>query len=88
MQLATDIYQRIAAARVFIDKNYYTSIDPEQIARQAFLSRFHPDFLPLPESKEQVLIALFSKINRIYNSSVVIDIDLSHLLMEICSKTP
>lgn len=41
MQLTTDIYQRIAAARVFIDKNYHTSIDLDQIARQAFLSRFH-----------------------------------------------
>ena len=41
MQLTTDIYQRIARAKVFIDKNYHTSIDLEQIARQAFLSRFH-----------------------------------------------
>ena len=41
MQLTTDIYQRIAVAKVFIDENYQTDIDLEQISRQAFLSRFH-----------------------------------------------
>ena len=41
MQLTTDIYQRIAAAKVFIDDNYQKSIDLEQISKQAFLSRFH-----------------------------------------------
>jgi len=41
MQLTTDIYQRIAAAKVFIDDNYHEDIDLEQISRQAFLSRFH-----------------------------------------------
>lgn len=41
MQLTTDIYQRIAAAKVFIDENYHESIDLEKIARQAFMSRFH-----------------------------------------------
>jgi len=41
MQLTTDIYQRIAAAKVFIDDNYHDVIDLQQISRQAFLSRFH-----------------------------------------------
>ena len=41
MQLKTEIYQRIAAAKVFIDKNYHEDIDLEQISQQAFLSRFH-----------------------------------------------
>ncbi len=41
MQLTTDIYQRIAAAKVFIDDNYQEDIDLEQISKQAFLSRFH-----------------------------------------------
>jgi len=41
MQLSTDIYQRIVAAKVFIDENYHESIDLEQISKQAFLSRFH-----------------------------------------------
>jgi len=41
MNLTTDIYQRIVAAKVFIDDNYQESIDLEQISKQAFLSRFH-----------------------------------------------
>ena len=41
MQLTTDIYQRIASAKVFIDQHYHESIDLEQISKQAFLSRFH-----------------------------------------------
>lgn len=41
MQLTTDIYQRIVAAKVFIDENYHEQIDLEQISQQAFLSRFH-----------------------------------------------
>jgi AraC-like DNA-binding protein len=41
VQLSTDIYQRIAAAKVFIDKNYHEPIDLDQISRQALLSRFH-----------------------------------------------
>lgn len=41
MQLTTDIYQRIAAAKVFIDQNYHESIDLDRISRQALLSRFH-----------------------------------------------
>lgn len=41
MNLTTDIYQRIAAAKVYIDDNYQEDIDLEQISKQAFLSRFH-----------------------------------------------
>ena len=41
MNLTTDIYQRIAAAKVYIDDNYHESIDLEQISQQAFLSPFH-----------------------------------------------
>jgi AraC-like DNA-binding protein len=41
MNLNSDIYQRIAAAKVYIDENYHESIDLEEISQQAFLSRFH-----------------------------------------------
>jgi AraC-like DNA-binding protein len=41
MNLTTDIYQRIVAAKVYIDDNYYESIGLEQISQQAFLSPFH-----------------------------------------------
>ena len=41
MNLTTDIYQRIVAAKVYIDENYQESIDLEQISKKAFLSRFH-----------------------------------------------
>ncbi len=39
--LTTDIYQRIAAAKVYIDDNYQEDIDLKQVSKQAFLSRFH-----------------------------------------------
>lgn len=41
MQLTTDIYQRIVAAKVYIDENFHEPIDLEIISQQAFLSRFH-----------------------------------------------
>jgi len=41
MELANDIYQRIATAKIFIDENYHESIDLDEISQQAFLSRFH-----------------------------------------------
>ena len=41
MNLTTDIYQRIATAKVYIDENYHESIDLEEISQHAFLSRFH-----------------------------------------------
>ena len=41
MHLTTDIYQRIVAAKIYIDENYQEPIDLDTISRQAFLSRFH-----------------------------------------------
>lgn len=41
MNLTPDIYQRIVAAKVYIDDNYQEPIGLEQISKQAFLSRFH-----------------------------------------------
>ncbi len=41
MTLTTDIYQRIVAAKVYIDENFHEPIDLELISQQAFLSRFH-----------------------------------------------
>jgi len=41
MSLTTDIYQRIATAKIFIDENYDEAIGLEEISQQAFLSRFH-----------------------------------------------
>lgn len=41
MQLTTDIYQRLATAKVFIDENFQEDIDLDQVSRQALLSRFH-----------------------------------------------
>lgn len=41
MNLTIDIYQRIAAAKIFIDKNFHESIDLDEISQQAFFSRFH-----------------------------------------------
>jgi AraC-like DNA-binding protein len=41
MKLSTDLYQRIVAAKIYIDDNFYGSIDLERISQQAFLSPFH-----------------------------------------------
>ena len=41
MNLTTDIYQRIVAAKVYMDDNYHEPIDLQEISQQAFLSRFH-----------------------------------------------
>ncbi|WP_217603789.1 helix-turn-helix domain-containing protein [Chitinophaga sp. GbtcB8] len=41
MQLPEDIYQRIVAAKLFMDEHYHESIDLGEISGQAFLSRFH-----------------------------------------------
>ena len=41
MHLSTDIYQRVAAAKIFIDENYHEAIDLDEISQKAFLSRFH-----------------------------------------------
>ena len=39
--LTEDIYQRIIAAKIFIDENYQEPINLDLISQQAFLSRFH-----------------------------------------------
>ena len=41
MNITPDIYQRIVAAKVYIDENFQEPIDLEIISQQAFLSRFH-----------------------------------------------
>jgi AraC-like DNA-binding protein len=39
--LNTDIYRRIVAAKVYIDENYQSPIDLDEISQRAFLSKFH-----------------------------------------------
>jgi len=41
MNLTNDLYERIAAAKVYIDDNFREPINLEAISQQAFLSRFH-----------------------------------------------
>ena len=41
MNLSSQIYQRIALAKIYIDENYQEAIDLDDIAEQAFISRFH-----------------------------------------------
>jgi AraC-like DNA-binding protein len=41
MNLNPDIYERIVAAKTYIDDNYHEPIDLDRISQQAFLSRFH-----------------------------------------------
>jgi AraC-like DNA-binding protein len=41
MNLSTDIYQRIVAAKVYIDENFHDTIALDDISSRAFLSRFH-----------------------------------------------
>jgi len=41
MPLTTEIYQRIASAKVFIDENYQEPINLDDVSEQAFFSRFH-----------------------------------------------
>ena len=41
MNLTSDLYHRIVAAKVYIDENFQESIDLENISQQAFLSKFH-----------------------------------------------
>ena len=41
MPITTDLYERIVAAKVFIDQNYHESINLNAISQKAFLSRFH-----------------------------------------------
>jgi len=41
VNITADIYQRVVAAKLYIDKNYQEPIDLDTISQQAFLSRFH-----------------------------------------------
>ena len=41
VQLTSDIYQRLVSAKRFMDEHYPDPVSLEQVARQAFLSRFH-----------------------------------------------
>ena len=41
MRITTNIYQRIVAAKIYIDENYQEDINLEQISKQAYFSRFH-----------------------------------------------
>ena len=41
MNITSDIYQRIASAKMYIDEKYDERIDLEEISQQAYLSRFH-----------------------------------------------
>jgi len=41
LNLTTDMYQRIAAAKMYIDDNFQETLDLEEISSKAFLSRFH-----------------------------------------------
>ncbi|HEV8286013.1 MAG TPA: AraC family transcriptional regulator [Chitinophagaceae bacterium] len=41
MNLTSDLYQRIASAKIYIDENYQEPIDLNAISQQAYLSRFH-----------------------------------------------
>src|ERR1043165_8575886 len=39
--LTSDMYQRIVAAKMYIDENFPEAIDLDEISQQAFLSKFH-----------------------------------------------
>lgn len=41
MPLPKDLYKRLAAAKIFLDENYYLPISLGDIAKQAHLSSFH-----------------------------------------------
>ena len=41
MPIAPELYERIVAAKIFIDENYCDPINLDEISQQAFLSRFH-----------------------------------------------
>lgn len=41
MQVNTDIYRRVIAAKSFMDENYHEPIDLDEISQKAFLSKFH-----------------------------------------------
>src|SRR5689334_2105536 len=41
MTLTPEIYERIVAAKIYIDENFHEPIDLGQISQQAYFSRFH-----------------------------------------------
>ena len=41
MALALDLYPRIISAKIFMDENFHEPIELDQIAGQAYLSKFH-----------------------------------------------
>ena len=41
MPIAIDLYDRIIAAKAFMDENYHEPLKLEEISSKAFLSRFH-----------------------------------------------
>lgn len=41
MEHTTDIYQRIVAAKIYIDENYNSPLNLEAVSEQAYFSRFH-----------------------------------------------
>ena len=41
MPIAEELYERIVAAKVFIDENYKEAINLDDISQKAFLSRYH-----------------------------------------------
>ena len=41
MPLSRDLYERIIAAKIYIDENYQEQLSLEEISQKAFLSRFH-----------------------------------------------
>jgi AraC-like DNA-binding protein len=41
MPIAEELYERIVAAKVFIDENYHEAINLDEISQKAFLSRYH-----------------------------------------------
>lgn len=41
MPIAEGLYERIVAAKVYIDQNYHEAINLDAISQRAFLSRYH-----------------------------------------------
>ncbi len=41
MDIATEVYQRIVSAKIFIDENFDQQLDLDIISRQSCISRFH-----------------------------------------------
>src|SRR3954465_14430837 len=41
MAIPSELYQRLVAAKIFMDENYHSPISLDDISQKAFLSRFH-----------------------------------------------